>query len=134
MVTGKSGSSMYLFYGSFTEATGTVPIKKATEKNDTDGPAVRRAIQRARAMWERISRILSREGGEPKAVSSIYKAVIQAVLLYGSESWVLTQAMMRSLPRVPNRKIHRLDFLSKCIVVKPEVEYFICTTYGSNSS
>ena len=30
-------------------------------------------------------------------MASFYKAIIQAVLLYGSESWVLTKSMMQTL-------------------------------------
>jgi hypothetical protein len=34
----------------------------------------------------RISRIRSREGACPKAMATFYKAIVQSVLLYGSES------------------------------------------------
>jgi hypothetical protein len=48
-------------------------------------------------MWGRLGRILSKERADPKSMTSIYRTVIQAVLLYGSESWVLTQRMELSL-------------------------------------
>ena len=43
--------------------------------------------------WERLSRILSWEGADPKVSGSFYKAVAQAVLLFGAEMWVLTLRM-----------------------------------------
>ena len=78
-------------------------LGRVVEKNDDDWPTVNRNIKRARISWGRICRILSREGANPKAMASIYKAVVQAVLLYGSESWVLTQAMEKKLQAFHHR-------------------------------
>ena len=47
--------------------------------------------------WGRLSRVLSREGADPKVSGNFYKAVAQAVLLFGAETWVLTQRMENSL-------------------------------------
>jgi hypothetical protein len=54
-------------------------------------------LRKARIKWGRISRILSKDGEDPKAMASFYKAIVQSVLLYGSESWVLTLAMEKQL-------------------------------------
>lgn len=43
------------------------------------------------------SKILSTEKADPKAMTAIYKVVIQVVLLYGSESWVMNDTMKRRL-------------------------------------
>jgi hypothetical protein len=43
----------------------------------------------------RLGRILSNGKATPKAMASIYRAVLQVVLLYGSESWVLTNSMVQ---------------------------------------
>ena len=40
---------------------------------------------------------MGRRGGPLKAWEMIYKVVSQAVLLYGRESWVVTDAMMKVL-------------------------------------
>jgi hypothetical protein len=45
----------------------------------------------------RLGRLLSKEKADPKSMASVNKAVVQAMLLYGSESWVLTQQMEKSL-------------------------------------
>jgi len=83
-----------------------VPIENVSEfkylgrvvnNKDDDRPAVRMNLKKARAKWGRISRILSKEGANPKAMASFYKAIVQSVLLYGSESWVLTLSMENEL-------------------------------------
>lgn len=83
-----------------------VPIKNVDEfkylgrvvsRKDDDWPAVNRNLTRARAAWGKLGRILSKEGASPKAMASVYKTVVQAVLLYGSESWVLTSTMEKKL-------------------------------------
>ena len=50
-------------------------------------------LGKSRKSWGRLSRILSREGADPKLSGNFYKAVAQAVLLFGSETWVLAQSM-----------------------------------------
>jgi hypothetical protein len=88
------------------------PIENVTEfkylgryitNNDNDWKAVTWNIKRARMAWGRLARILSSEGATPKAMASIYKAVVQAVLLYGSESWAVTVAMGKRLQSFHHR-------------------------------
>ena len=50
-----------------------------------------------RAVWNRMTRILSREGAEPLVSGFFFKAVVQAVFLFGSETWVVTPRMGRSM-------------------------------------
>ena len=47
-------------------------------------------LGKARESWGRLSRVLGREGADPKVSENFYKAISQAVLLFGSETWVLT--------------------------------------------
>ena len=54
-------------------------------------------IRKAKARWGQVARILSREGATSGTMAYFYKAVVQAVLLYGSESWVLTQKMWKAV-------------------------------------
>ena len=53
-----------------------------------DWPAVARNLQRARATWGRLARILGREGADPKVSRNFYIAVTQQVLLFGAETLV----------------------------------------------
>ena len=41
-------------------------------------------IGKAPKSWGRLSRILSREGADPKVLGNFYKAVAQAVFLFGT--------------------------------------------------
>jgi hypothetical protein len=44
-----------------------------------------------------ISRVLIRDGATPRISSMFYKAVVQSVLLYGSETWVLPPNILSKL-------------------------------------
>jgi hypothetical protein len=54
-------------------------------------------MAKSRQRWAYISRILRREGATPRISAMFYKAVVQTVLLFGSESWVLTPSMLGKL-------------------------------------
>ena len=62
---------------------------------DDDWPEVVHNHQQARHKWARMTQILSREGADARTLGQIYLAVVQSVLLYGSETWVLTPLMQR---------------------------------------
>ena len=65
-------------------------------------------LGKARKIWGRLSRILSREGVDPKVSVNFFKAVAQAVLLFGAEVWVLTQRMERDLDSFQSRVVRRI--------------------------
>ena len=54
-------------------------------------------LSKARKRWGMVSRILRRDGLRPKAAGMFYKAVVQAVLLYGAETWAVSPAMLKAL-------------------------------------
>ena len=60
---------------------------------DDDWPAVVRNLYRARAVWRRMTCILSRERAAPRVSGFFLMATVQAVLLFGSETWVVTPRM-----------------------------------------
>ena len=49
-------------------------------------------LKKARKSWARSTRILGQEGAEPRMFRMFFKAVVQLVLICGSEMWVLTPA------------------------------------------
>ena len=65
--------------------------------DDSDVPAARRQLQRARAVWGRLRNGIAKEGVPAPVAGMFYQAVVAAVLLYGSESWVLPQAQLARL-------------------------------------
>ena len=56
--------------------------------DDSDTPAIRRNLKRARQVWGRISTPIA---------GMFYQAVVAAVLLYGSETWVTPPHDLRAM-------------------------------------
>ena len=54
-------------------------------------------LKRARATWGQIHHILSSDGASPTCMARFYMTIVQSVLLFGSETWVLSQCMLRRL-------------------------------------
>jgi hypothetical protein len=59
--------------------------------------AANRQLTRARARWGRIAKILTIDGASLRVMGYFYKAIIQTILLYWSESWALTGRMIGRL-------------------------------------
>ena len=64
---------------------------------DSDVPAVRRQIKRARRTWGQFCRLLEKEEVPPRVAGMFYQAVVASILLYGSESWVLPPSALWAL-------------------------------------
>ena len=75
---------------------------------DDDAPAVARNLSRARGQWGRFASVLTREGSNPKTMGYFYQAVVQSVLLFSVESWVLTTPLLRRLEGFHHRAVRRL--------------------------
>jgi hypothetical protein len=59
---------------------------------DDDMNALENQLTKARAVWGRMGKLLKMRADSNIGIMSIfYKVVLQTVLLYGSESWVLNQ-------------------------------------------
>ena len=63
--------------------------------SDDDWPAVEQNLRREQQKWERLTRVLEREGVDAWTSGRIYMVVVQAVLLYGSQMWVMTPCIGR---------------------------------------
>ena len=75
---------------------------------DDDWIVVVGNLGKARKSWGQLSRILSREGAHPKVSGNFYKAVAQAVLLFGAETWFLIPRIERSLDSFQHRVARRI--------------------------
>jgi len=58
---------------------------------------VRQQMKKARAIWARVGQVLTAENMPPKVSAKFYKAVVQSVLLFGSETWNLTTTTLARL-------------------------------------
>ena len=51
---------------------------------------VEQNLWRARGKWGNLTKILGREGADKRKTGRLYVSVVQVVLLFGYEAWVLT--------------------------------------------
>ena len=66
-------------------------------QDDDDVRAVRSQIKKARGIWARVGQVLQVDNTPPQVSAKFYKAVVQSVLLYGSETWNLTKTALARL-------------------------------------
>jgi hypothetical protein len=67
--------------------------------DDSDSPAIMANLKKARDCWARIHLLLRREGASLKYMTRFYLAIVQAKLLYGSETWVPSKRDLNRLER-----------------------------------
>jgi hypothetical protein len=65
--------------------------------DDADTQAMRSNLRKARECWAQVSHVLRAENATPKTCRMFYKATVQAVLLYGSETWSLSPSSVKHL-------------------------------------
>jgi hypothetical protein len=65
--------------------------------DDADNQAMRSNLRKARGCWARISRVLRAENATARTCGMFYKATVQAVLLYGNETWNLSPTRVKRL-------------------------------------
>ena len=66
-------------------------------QDDDNIQAIRAQLRKARGTWARVGQVLRAENVPPQVAAKFYKAVVQAMLLYGSKTWVLSMAALASL-------------------------------------
>lgn len=72
-------------------------------RDDNDHKAISENIKKASKRWSTFSRVLVREGANYKTMGIFYKTVVMSVLLYGAETWTLTQRQTQMLASFHNR-------------------------------
>jgi hypothetical protein len=66
-------------------------------QDDDDAQAIRAQLRKARATWAWVGKVLRGENTPPTIAAKFYLAVVQAILLYGSETWVISPQAMAQL-------------------------------------
>jgi hypothetical protein len=66
-------------------------------QDDNDTQAVCAQLWKARATWARVGKVLWSENTSPIVSVKFYLAVVQAILLYGSKTWVISPHAMARL-------------------------------------
>jgi hypothetical protein len=65
--------------------------------DDNDARAVRGNLKKARGIWARLSPMIRAENASPRACGIFYKATMQSILLFGSETWNLSPQSLKCL-------------------------------------
>ncbi len=60
-------------------------LGRLLSQDDDDIQAVRSQLRKVRGTWARIGQVLRKENASPRVSAKFYKAIVQSVLLYGSE-------------------------------------------------
>ena len=89
-------------------ATAFKYLGRVLTASDENWMAVVANIWKARSRRARLSRILGREGADPPTPGTFYKALVQATLMFGSETWVLTPRIGRAFGGFHHRVARQL--------------------------
>ena len=73
--------------------------------------------------WARFSSIWWREGADPQTCGNFYKAVVQATLLFGSDTWVITPSIGRNLGALLHRVTRHLAVIQPKQYIMGRWEY-----------
>ena len=77
-------------------------------QDNEDVQASQNQLQKAWGTWARLGQVLQAENATPHIAAKFYKAVIQSVLLYGSETWNVTGTMLKRLEGFHTLAAHRM--------------------------
>jgi hypothetical protein len=75
---------------------------------DDDDAQIRQQLRKARGVWAQVGQVLRGENATPRVAAKFYKAVVQAILLYGSETWNLTASALARLERFHIRTAYKM--------------------------
>ena len=65
--------------------------------NNSKGVSLYQNLKKAQRQWGMVAKLMTKAGVVVRLQSMIYKAVFQTVLLYGSDVWVVTGAILTVL-------------------------------------
>ena len=75
---------------------------------DENWPAVAVNLKKARKSWAQLIRILGWECANHRVSGTFFKAVVQGVLIFGLETWVLNPRMGKELGSFQHRIVRRI--------------------------
>ena len=64
---------------------------------ENDWPAVVTKLRKAQKKWVRLLRVLGREGADDRTLGTFYMVVVQVVLIFVSETWVMYPCIMLNI-------------------------------------
>jgi hypothetical protein len=82
-------------------------------QDDDDIQAIQAQLQKARATWARVGEVLWSENASPPIATRFYQAIVQAILLYGSETWIISRTALARLEGFHIRAAYRMAKANK---------------------
>jgi hypothetical protein len=82
-------------------------------QDDDDIQAIRAQLRKARATWAHVGQVLWSENASPFIAVRFYQAIVQAILLYGSETWVISRTALTRLEGFHIRAAYRMAKTNK---------------------
>ena len=83
-------------------------LGRPLDQTYNDCPEVTRNIKQEHRVWGRLGNLLRMEGAYPRVAEILYSAVIQVVLLFGLDTWILSAAMERTVERTHPRFLRHI--------------------------
>ena len=77
--------------------------------NDRDSNCIEFNIKKARQHWNSIARLLKREGASASIMAKFYITIVQAVLLYGADSWAVSNRDLNKLQSFHRRALRYMS-------------------------
>ena len=82
-------------------------VRTLSSSNDY-WPEVEQNLRRARVNWVQLVNILGREVADRRTAGIFYVAVVQEVLLFGSDMWVMTPRLEKALGGFRHRSVRQM--------------------------
>jgi len=83
-------------------------LGRVLDEADDDTKCIDAQLKKARARWWRVSTVLKRDGANARIMARFYLAVVQAVLLYGADSWTITKRNLAKLNVFHRRAVRHM--------------------------
>ena len=77
--------------------------------DDRDDKCIDYNIKKARQQWNSIARLLKREGASALVMAKFYITIVQAVLLFGADSWAVTSRDLNKLRSFHRRAVRHMS-------------------------
>ncbi len=82
-------------------------------QDNDDIQAIRAQLRKAHATWARVGQVLQSENALPPIAARFYQAIVQAILLYGSKTWVISRTALARLKGLHIRAAYRMAKANK---------------------
>ena len=73
--------------------------------NDNDTYSITDNLKKARQKWNCLALILKKEGANAVCIAHFYMVIVKIVLLYGADSWMLTERNLKRLKSFHDRAV-----------------------------